>query len=743
MAYERVTLYGVPLVADRLVSYGRVDRGAEPASCSSGTPWCTASGTPGTGSCAENQRLLEEAEELEHRARRRDIVVDEHTLFDFYDARVGAEVVSGAHFDTWWKQERRQRPDLLTFDPAMLTHETADEVRADDFPETVAAGRGPDVPDQLPLRAGRRRRRAHHRRAGRHPQPGRRRRLLLERARPARGAGHQPDPQPAQEPAGQLRAGAQQGPRVPGRRAAGGGAAARRPRALAARSTTGVVVPREAWDWSQGRRRTCGRPTGSSTTPAPSRRAARTSRRSRRRCGRQFDAGAWPRSPPTAGSRATGADRRGPSAPIEESFTQTRAGHEVRGLPGARRRGRRPSGSRVFGSADEAGGPAPARRTPAAAAGHAVAGRRRSLDGPRQRPEARAGRVAVPLRRRAARRLPRPRSSATSSTRDPPVRDAARRTTRWWRPARDGPARRTCAPVLADVLARARPTGATPTRRSAAAPSWRTLPALHGHAGAARPGWSHRGFVGEAGADRLRRFPTYLAARRVAAASGSTAQVARDRQLMDQVADLQEACLHQVEALPEGRPPGAALRQVRWMLEEYRVSLWAQQLGTGVPRQRPADPQGSWRRPGCPRRRACDYRGAMSQPPPPPARRRRATGSSRRIEAGGDDPALVARGRRPRRRRCWCAAPATPTTPRSPSGCSTSPTPRASRRSPRSGPARPADSLAGCLWRLYLLRSWVYADPVAVAREFEAGRARAQVGAASSPASPTRPAPTS
>nr|WP_179665746.1 hypothetical protein [Nocardioides panaciterrulae] len=39
----------------------------------------------------------------------------------------------------------------------------------------------------------------------------------------------------------------------------------------------------------------------------------------------------------------------------------------------------------------------------------------------------------------------------------------------------------------------------------------------------------------------------------------------------------------------------------------------------------------------------------------------------------------------------------------------------------------PADSLAGCLWRLYLLRSWVYADPVGVAREYEAGRARAQV----------------
>ena len=71
----------------------RQDRPARwPASCSSGTRSCTASGRPGTGSTRENLRLLEEAEELEHRARRRDIVVDEHTLFDFYDARVGAEV---------------------------------------------------------------------------------------------------------------------------------------------------------------------------------------------------------------------------------------------------------------------------------------------------------------------------------------------------------------------------------------------------------------------------------------------------------------------------------------------------------------------------------------------------------------------------------------------------------------------------------------------------------------------------
>ena len=52
---------------------------------------------------------------------------------------------------------------------------------------------------------------------------------------------------------------------------------------------------------------------------------------------------------------------------------------------------------------------------------------------------------------------------------------------------------------------------------------------------------------------------------------------------MDRIAELQASWLHQVEALPEGRPPGESLRQVRWMLEEYRVSLWAQQLGTPYP----------------------------------------------------------------------------------------------------------------------------------------------------------------
>ena len=92
MAHERVTLYGVPLVADRLVSYGKVDvplaRELFIRHALVYGEWHTRHRFMET-----NRRLLEEAEELEHRARRRDIVVDEHTLFDFYDARVGPDVV--------------------------------------------------------------------------------------------------------------------------------------------------------------------------------------------------------------------------------------------------------------------------------------------------------------------------------------------------------------------------------------------------------------------------------------------------------------------------------------------------------------------------------------------------------------------------------------------------------------------------------------------------------------------------
>ncbi len=139
MAYERVTLYGVPLVADRLVSYGTVDptlaRELFIRHALVYGEWTTRHRF-----FDENRALLEEVEELEHRARRRDILVDEHTLFDFYDARVGKDVVSGAHFDSWWKRERQRRPDLLTFDPEMLVNPSVADVDQADYPDEWREG---------------------------------------------------------------------------------------------------------------------------------------------------------------------------------------------------------------------------------------------------------------------------------------------------------------------------------------------------------------------------------------------------------------------------------------------------------------------------------------------------------------------------------------------------------------------------------------------------------------------------
>lgn len=140
MAYERVTLYGVPLVARRSVNYGRID----PETCRDlfirhalvEGDWRTHHKF-----FAANRRLLTEVEELEHRARRRDILVDDETLFDFYDQRVPEDVVSGAHFDSWWKKKQREEPDLLNFEKSMLINEQAEGVTKDDYPDSWWQGK--------------------------------------------------------------------------------------------------------------------------------------------------------------------------------------------------------------------------------------------------------------------------------------------------------------------------------------------------------------------------------------------------------------------------------------------------------------------------------------------------------------------------------------------------------------------------------------------------------------------------
>lgn len=143
MAFEKVTLYGVPIIAQRKVNYGRIDPEASRELFIRNAlvegDWRTHHKF-----FADNRKLLTEVEELEHRARRRDILVDDETLYDFYDQRVPEHVVSGAHFDSWWKHKRTEEgrePELLDFERSMLINERAGDISKADYPDSWHQGR--------------------------------------------------------------------------------------------------------------------------------------------------------------------------------------------------------------------------------------------------------------------------------------------------------------------------------------------------------------------------------------------------------------------------------------------------------------------------------------------------------------------------------------------------------------------------------------------------------------------------
>lgn len=125
IAHQKSTLYGVPIVADRTVPYHRVDpvaaRDMFIRNALIAGEW-----NAHHHFLKANAQALDEAAEYEEKARRRGLIVDEDTLFDFYDQRIPAKVTTGRHFDSWWKKKRRQEPDLLNFDPATLVDDSHD-----------------------------------------------------------------------------------------------------------------------------------------------------------------------------------------------------------------------------------------------------------------------------------------------------------------------------------------------------------------------------------------------------------------------------------------------------------------------------------------------------------------------------------------------------------------------------------------------------------------------------------------
>ncbi|MFN8087522.1 MAG: ATP-dependent RNA helicase HrpA [Mycobacterium sp.] len=114
MAYERVTLFGLPLVVRRKIGYAEIDpelaRYLFIRHALVEGDWQTPHQF-----YRDNARLREELGELEERARRRDMLIGDEEIAALYEARIPADIISVRHFDGWWRKQRRHTPDLLTF----------------------------------------------------------------------------------------------------------------------------------------------------------------------------------------------------------------------------------------------------------------------------------------------------------------------------------------------------------------------------------------------------------------------------------------------------------------------------------------------------------------------------------------------------------------------------------------------------------------------------------------------------
>ncbi|AKK11282.1 ATP-dependent RNA helicase HrpA [Corynebacterium uterequi] len=142
IAHEKAMLYGVTIYADRTVPYHRVDA---PAARDMFIRHALVEGDWSTHHSfyRDNQQALTDAAALEDKARRRGLVADEDSLFEFYDRRIPPTVTTAAHFNSWWKKQQHKDPDLLRFDPQALLSEEADAVTEEAFPDTWRAGSVP------------------------------------------------------------------------------------------------------------------------------------------------------------------------------------------------------------------------------------------------------------------------------------------------------------------------------------------------------------------------------------------------------------------------------------------------------------------------------------------------------------------------------------------------------------------------------------------------------------------------
>ncbi len=138
-ALERATLYGLVIYHNRRTDYGRVDpAGAREIFIREALvagEWETR-----LPFLAANQKLVKQVMELEHKSRRQDVLVDDELIYAFYDAQLPAEVCSGAGFERWYKDAHRLNPKLLLLTKEELMRHEAAGITTQSFPKTLRLG---------------------------------------------------------------------------------------------------------------------------------------------------------------------------------------------------------------------------------------------------------------------------------------------------------------------------------------------------------------------------------------------------------------------------------------------------------------------------------------------------------------------------------------------------------------------------------------------------------------------------
>jgi ATP-dependent helicase HrpA len=136
VAWERVSLYGLTIVPKRRVHYGPIDP-VESREIFIREALANMEFDTRAPFFEANKRLMREIEELEHKARRQDVLVDEHALFAFYDARIPEGIVNGAGFEKWRQDAEKENPKLLFLTRDDLMRHAASSVTEAQFPETL------------------------------------------------------------------------------------------------------------------------------------------------------------------------------------------------------------------------------------------------------------------------------------------------------------------------------------------------------------------------------------------------------------------------------------------------------------------------------------------------------------------------------------------------------------------------------------------------------------------------------